>query len=198
MSDHEQELEERLIQLVRSSSTLMALLAAVRSLHLASWCIGAGVVRGLVWDHLHGFSEPSHYDDVDVTYYDKTADEQQDEELTRRLLAMSPSVRWEVTNQALIHQWFLKAHRQSVPALRSLEDGIATWPEYATCVGVALNADDTIKVIAPHGLHDLFNLKLRHNAARASADVFMQRVTSKRWIERWPMLSLVNAFSGPD
>lgn len=198
MSDHEQELEERLIQLVRSSSTLMALLAAVRSLHLASWCIGAGVVRGLVWDHLHGFSEPSHYDDVDVTYYDKTADEQQDEELTRRLLAMSPSVRWEVTNQALIHQWFLKAHRQIVPALRSLEDGIATWPEYATCVGVALNADDTIKVIAPHGLHDRFNLKLRHNAARASADVFMQRVTSKRWIERWPMLSLVNAFSGPD
>jgi hypothetical protein len=193
MSDHEQELEERLIRMVRSSSTLMALLAAVRSLHLESWCIGAGAVRGLVWDHLHGFSQPSRYDDVDVTYYDNTADENQDEELTRRLLAISPSVRWEVTNQALIHKWFLKAHGQMVPALRSLEDGIATWPEYATCVGVKLNPDDTIKVIAPHGLQDLFDLKVRHNDARASADVFMQRVTSKRLIERWPMLSIVSA-----
>jgi hypothetical protein len=198
MSEHEQELEERLIRMVRSSSILMALLAAVRSLHLESWCIGAGVVRGLVWDHLHGFSQPSRYDDVDVTYYDNTADEKQDEELTRRLLAISPSVRWEVTNQALIHKWFLKAHGQMVPTLRSLEDGIATWPEYATCVGVKLNADDTIEVIAPHGLQDLFDLKLRHNATRTSADVFMQRVTSKRFLERWPMLSLVNALSGLD
>ncbi|WP_229261726.1 nucleotidyltransferase family protein [Duganella margarita] len=198
MSGHEQELEERLARMVRSSSTLMALLAAARSLHLQSWCIGAGVVRGLVWDHLHGFSQPSRYEDVDVTYYDATADEKQDEGLTRRLLDIHPSARWEVSNQALIHQWFLKAHGQIVPPLRSLADGIATWPEYATCVGVTLNADDTIEVIAPHGLQDLFDLKIRHNAARASAEVFMQRVTSKRLIERWPMLSLVTALSGPD
>lgn len=198
MSDHEQELEERLIRMVRSSSNLMALLAAVRSLHLQSWCIGAGVVRGLVWDHLHGFSQPSRYDDVDVTYYDSSADEKQDDDLTRRLLDIDPSVRWEVSNQALIHHWFLKAHGQSVPPLRSLENGIATWPEYATCVGVTLNADDTLELIAPHGLQDLFDLKVRHNAVRASADIFMQRVRSKRFIERWPMLSMVNPLGGPD
>ena len=79
-----------------------------------------------MWDHLHGFSQPSHYDDVDVTYYDEAAGEQQDAELTRRLLDILPSIRWEATNRALVHAWFWKTHAQTVPRLRSLADGIAT------------------------------------------------------------------------
>lgn len=190
MIGDEQILEERLIQMVRSSPTLMELLTAVRSLNLASWCIGAGVIRSLVWDQLHGFIEPSHYDDVDVTYYDEAGGTEQDAELLKQLQEILPSVRWEVTNQALIHDWFLKEHSQVVPPLRSLADGIATWPEYATCVGVRLSADDTIEVIAPHGLEDLFHLRVRHNPIRASAAMFTERVRSKRFVERWPQLSI--------
>lgn len=183
--------EQRLVQIVRSSPALMELLAAVRSLNLDSWCIGAGVVRSLVWDHLHGVGEQSHYDDVDVVYYDETSGAREEAELTARLTQSLPLVRWEVTNQALIHEWFLRTHSQVVPPLRSLEDGISTWPEYATCVGVRLGVDDAIQVIAPYGLDDLFGLKVRHNPVRASAEVFAERVASKRFIERWPMISLV-------
>jgi hypothetical protein len=184
------EFEERLIKIVRSSPALMEMLAAARSLNLESWCIGAGVVRSLVWDHLHGFREQSHVEDVDVVYYDDSIDGPQDTVLAAQLTESLPSVRWEVTNQAWIHEWFLEAHAQVVPPLRSLADGIATWPEYATCVGVSLRADDAIEVIAPHGLEDLFGLKIRHNPSRASAAVFTERVATKRFTERWPMVSL--------
>ena len=184
-------LERRLILMVRSSSALMELLDAARRLNLSSWCIGAGVIRSLVWDRLHGFATPSHYDDVDVVYYDDVAGPEQEAELLGRLQNLKPSVRWEVTNQALIHHWFLNRHSQVVPPLGSLLEGIATWPEYATCVGVTLNSDGSIEVIAPYGLEDLFQLRVRHNPTRANAGVFTERVMSKRFTERWPMLSIV-------
>lgn len=182
---------ERLIQLVRSSSRVMELLAVARKLELESWCIGAGVIRSLVWDHLHGFSEPSPVEDIDVAYFDASADACPEAELAERLAASLPWARWEVTNQATVHEWFLKAQAQVVPPFRSLAEGIASWPEYATCVGVALSANDSIEVIAPHGLEDLFGLKVRHNPIRASAAVFAERVKSKRFAERWPKLSLI-------
>jgi hypothetical protein len=190
MNEDKQMLAERLIQIVRSSPELMRLLLAARGLGLESWCIGAGAVRSLVWDRLHGFTEPTAYDDVDVVYYDDAAGQGRDAELLKRLREAMPSVRWEVTNQASIHEWFLSQHGMRVAPLRSLADGIATWPEYATCVGVTLGEDDAIKVIAPHGLDDLFLLRVKHNPVRASAAVFTQRVLSKRFIERWPKLSL--------
>lgn len=192
MSTDEKTLESRLIQMVHSSPALMEMLDTVRSLKLASWCIGAGAVRSLVWNRLHGFAAPSHYDDVDVVYYDRVAGPTQDDELLRRLLSLKPSVRWEVTNQASIHHWFLTRYSEVVPPLCSLAEGIATWPEYATCVGVTLSSENSIKVIAPYGLEDLFQLRVRHNPIRASAAVFNERVTSKRFSERWPMLSIIS------
>ena len=191
MSEDENALDERLVQMVRSNPSLMELLRAARSLKLKSWCIGAGAVRSLVWDKLHGFTTPSHIDDVDLVYYDETAGAERDSELAKQLLEFAPSACWEVTNQAQVHEWFLAARSEVVQPLRSLEDGIATWPEYATCVGVRLSLDDTIEVVAPHGLGDLFHLRVRHNPIRASAAVFKERVTSKRFTERWPMLSIV-------
>jgi hypothetical protein len=177
--------------MVRASAVTMDLLATVRTLKLSSWCIGAGVVRSLVWNSLHGVDGAALGADVDVVFYDPALGPEYDALLLRRLQSLRPAVQWEVTNQAWIHQWFLREHGQAVPPLRSLAEGVSTWPEYATCVGVALTADGEIEVIAPHGLDDLFELRVRHNPARASAEVFAQRVQSKRFLERWPMLSLM-------
>ncbi|CAG9202444.1 hypothetical protein BGLA2_1580010 [Burkholderia gladioli] len=43
-----------------------------------------------------------------------------------------------------------------MPPLKSLEAAVASWPEYATAVGLTLLPDYTIRVIAPYGLNDLF------------------------------------------
>ncbi|WP_412103203.1 nucleotidyltransferase family protein [Polaromonas sp. SM01] len=187
MRETQLDLSHRLVAMVRESARLMDALSAVRELKLHSWCIGAGAVRTLVWDTLHGFQAPSPLEDIDVVYFDASAvNTQNDTDFERKLSLCMPGIRWEVTNQASVHQWF-KAHLgQAVKPLQSLEEGVSTWPEYATCVGVMLGPDDAIRVVAPHGLDDLFNLRVRHNPLRASVETYRQRVSAKRFKERWP------------
>lgn len=179
---------EQLLAIARSDASLMAALFAARSLGLGAWCIGAGAVRNCVWVHLHHTQRADLASDVDLAYFDTQAQPAQDHSLQARLTTALPSVRWEVTNQAHVHLWYQQVYGQPVDALTSLEDGVATWPEYATCVGLSLNADGSLDVIAPHGLEDLFELRLRHNPLRAPYEVFAQRTTSKGWLERWPQL----------
>ncbi|GJI95115.1 hypothetical protein RugamoR57_18330 [Duganella caerulea] len=181
-------LTQRLIDMVRSSAELMAALLAARSLGLESWCIGAGAVRTLVWDALHGHASTMPLADVDLVHFAPDAPPQRDAELEARLRQLMPALEWEVTNQAHVHTWFMREFGREVAPLLSLEDGVATWPEYATCIGVALDANDTISVIAPHGLEDLFELRVRHNPARADVHTFRHRVVSKRFAQRWPLL----------
>lgn len=97
---------------------------------------------------------------------------------------------WEVTNQATIHLWHCRTQGISIAPHRSVADGLATWPETATAVGVRLTVEGDIEVLAPLGLADLFALRLRHNAAQAGFDVFSRRVESKRWLQRWPELRI--------
>ncbi|WP_198952773.1 MULTISPECIES: nucleotidyltransferase family protein [unclassified Achromobacter] len=168
----------------------MAALRAVRSLGLSSWCIGAGVIRSLVWDSLHGFQEPSPVADIDVAYFDAGASLELDARLGNQLSSLLGGLDWEVTNQARVHEWLVNASGQAFPPLISLEDGLATWPEFATCVGVYLDAYDSLKVIAPYGLDDLFELRIRHNPRRVSVATFMDRVRSKRFDKRWPGVTI--------
>jgi len=181
---------QRLVDMVAASAELMAALRVVRSLELASWCIGAGAIRSLVWDTLHEFDRRSPLEDVDVVYFEAEAAPGQDADLENRLRSAMPSLHWEVTNQAGVHRWFAAALGQVVPPLASLEAGVATWPEYATCVGVYLNDDDSLGVVAPHGLDDLFELRVRHNPLRASVATYQERIAAKRFGERWPRLSI--------
>ena len=181
-----------LARLVASSDQLMSALRCVRTLGLRSWCIGAGAVRSLAWDALHGF-DPSVPADVDVVHFDPGAAPEMDGELDRRLRALMPGLNWDVTNQAHVHRWFETHLGRTVPPLGSLDEGISTWPEFATCVGVSLADDGSIHVIAPHGLDDLFELRVRHNPSRASKDEFNERVRSRRLRERWPRLTLCDA-----
>jgi hypothetical protein len=184
------DLERRLTAMVAASRPLMAALEAVRSLQLGSWCLGAGAVRSLVWDALHGFDGASPAQDMDVVYFNADAGPEHDAILEARLRSAMPGLCWEVTNQANVHRWFAEALGQVVAPLASLEEGVATWPEFATCVGVYLNGDGTLGVVAPHGLDDLFELRVRHNPQRASAATYLERVRAKRFAERWPRLSI--------
>jgi hypothetical protein len=183
-----------LARLALATPWFAATLRAARELDLGSWCIGAGAVRNLVWDALHGHALPSALADVDVAYFD--ADDLspgRDAALQRRLSERLPATPWEVTNQAAVHRWFEGVFGHPVPALASLADAVASWPEYATCVGVTLHADDSVGILAPHGLDDLFGCVVRRNPARASLETYRERVAAKNYPARWPGVTVVPA-----
>ena len=189
-----EELEERLRELARRSPWFAPALRAVRDQGLASWCIGAGAVRNLVWDALHRYSTPTPLADVDVAYFDATdLTPERDTEIQHRLRSALHGTPWEVTNQAAVHCWFEGYFGHAVEPLCSLHDAVASWPEYATCVGLTLNEDDSITVIAPHGLGDLFGCVVRRNPARVSLDTYRQRVLQKNYASRWPKVKVVEA-----
>ncbi|WCM22867.1 nucleotidyltransferase family protein [Paraburkholderia bryophila] len=185
-------LKARLISIARESEWFWPALVAVRGLQLPSWCIGAGAVRNLVWDSLHEFRTPSALSDVDVAYFDASdLSTARDAELERRLVDDHPDIPWEVTNQAAVHEWYEARFGHAVSPLVSLEDAVASWPELATSVGITLHADDSIDVIAPHGLDDLFAMVVRRNPTRVSVETYRQRVEQKQYRKRWPRVIVV-------
>lgn len=170
----------------------MRALEAARDLGLRSWCIGAGAVRNLVWDHLHGFKAATKPEDIDVVFYDPSNLSQERERLLERKLALAePEFAWEVVNQAAVHRWLKSQSAQEMPPFRSLAEGIASWPEVATCVGVTLTESGTIEVVAPHGLTDLFEMIIRWNRERVSLAVYRARVAKKRFSAYWPMVKVL-------
>lgn len=178
----------RLSELVRGSQWLMEILRAARVLDLPDWAVAAGVVRTLVWDHLHGFDSPSVMNDVDVLFFSATRVDEKAAE--QQLTELAPTFEWEAKNQAFIHEWYDRKLGVSVSPYRSTTEGIAGFVETATAVGLRLETDDSLTVIAPHGLADLFELKLRCNVGAPEPEYFQKRVTAKRWLERWPRLEV--------
>lgn len=175
-----------ILRLVAEDAWMMAVLATARSLHLPDWWIGAGFVRARVWDVLHGRSARTRLDDVDVIYFDPAAIEPSVEvEHEAELYRKRPDVPWSVKNQARMHL------RNGDAPYRDCEDAMRHWLETATCVGIGLDADDRLRLIAPYGLDDLFGLRLRPTpSGRQRPDEYRGRVDGKGWIRRWPLLSV--------
>jgi hypothetical protein len=174
----------------------MDVLATARELELPDWFIGAGAIRDLVWDVRfgHGF-DPATIADIDLVYFDPDdLSKAREHELEARLSdafrsAGRSGAEWDVTNQAAVHTWFhVRFGGEPVAPLRSTEDGIATWPEHATCVGARLEADGAITVTAPHGLDALLDGVWSTNAIRVTPAVAARRLAKKHVGERWPRL----------
>ncbi|WP_324847121.1 nucleotidyltransferase family protein [Janthinobacterium sp. BJB426] len=188
----QQALAVRLRAIARATPWCMQALQAVAQLRLPHCCIGAGAVRNLVWDALHGYAQPSALSDVDVAYFDAhDVQPRREVELRQRLETALPGVPWEVCNQARVHLWFEDAFGYAVPPLLSLDDAIASWPEFATSVGIYLQPDGEIGIVAPHGLDDLFNMVVRRNPARISLDGYAQRLASKDYAAHWPRVTII-------
>lgn len=176
-----------IINLIKNDLWRMEVLQAVRSLNLPDWFIGAGFVRNPVWDALHNFEKQTPINDIDVAYFDPSDLSEETEIHYQKMLAEKLPANWSVTNQARMS----KVNKSKTDYVSS-ESALACWPETATAIGVIMSADDTLKIIAPHGLDDLFSLKLRMSPDfEGGQEAFLKRVERKRWLEKWPKLEIV-------
>ncbi|MGE4064285.1 MAG: nucleotidyltransferase family protein [Rhodospirillaceae bacterium] len=177
---------ERLSQLLLNHPQRMHLLGIVSAIALPDCWIGAGFVRSLVWDCLHGRTTSPIDSDVDVVWFDPArAMGALDREIEIRLNLIEPSVKWSVSNQARMHA------RNGDNAYCSTEDAIKHWPDTAGAVAVRL-VGRRIEIIAPYGLSDLFSLTARPTPPfeGEKLSVFHARLQEKRWLQRWPQLVL--------
>ena len=189
----EDDLEARLVGLVRSSVVLMRALRAARDVGPPDWLIGAGAIRDRVWDHLHGFAPNTPSKDLDVVFFDpRSVGGKRERDIHRELSGIAPDICWDVTNQAAVHLWYPQVFGLEVEPLTSSADGVGTWPETATAVGVRLLKDDTIRVVAPCGLKDLFGMVCRRNPRRVTVDHYRHRLQTKQIAKRWPRVTILD------
>jgi len=180
--------EEFIINLIKNDPWRMDVLRAVRSLNLPDWLIGAGFIRNPVWDALHGFNKQTPITDIDVVYFDPNDQSEDTEKRFQEILYKEIQAEWSVTNQARM----AKLNNQSKD-YTSTTNAIAHWPETATAIGIAMLTDDSLRIIAPHGLQDLFSLTVRMTPDFGSGRVvFLNRVHKKQWLSKWPKLRLLN------
>ncbi len=166
---------------------IMSVLRPVAMIGIEDCWVGAGLIRNAVWDHLHG--RPVEFvsgSDVDVVYCDcAAASLARDLEIEKRLFEALPDVPWSVHNQARMHE------RNGDAPYRDTEDAIRHWPETATAIAARLNGD-RVEVIAPHGIDDLLQLRVRPTPTFGrKLEIYRQRIASKDWLQRWPMLEIV-------
>ncbi len=179
-------LVDKLIKIMKTNEHMMRDLDLVRQLDLPNWCIAAGYVRNYVWDYLHGYSHLTPLNDVDVLYYDANDLSEKTEKKYETILKNQlHEYNWSIKNQARMH-----IRNQEKPYL-SVADAMKRWPETVTAVGISLETGKGIEIIAPHGLNDLFDLILRKSPYYKNKDHFYTRVMSKKWLELWPQLTLI-------
>ena len=191
----EPSLELRLETMLRSSPRLMLVLEGVRALQLPDWRVASGAVFETVWNSLTG-RDPDHgIKDYDVLYFDPdTSWDAEDVHIRRAAAAFEPPLRdmVEVRNQARVHLWFEARFGQPYPPVNSTDEAIARFLAGANCIGVRLEADGRLDVVAPRGLEDCFALRLRPNPSRAFDPGGFRRVCEglKR---RWPEVTIEEA-----
>jgi len=165
----------------------MDVIAAARDLHLHDWAIGAGFVRNLVWDHLHGQTDPTPLNDIDVLFFDPDdLSRGREDRLQARLSDAMPGLPWSVRNQARMHLG------NGDPPYGNTLHAMSCWLETATAVGVRQSAEGELDLLAPFGTADLFALRVAPTAAGLrKRQAYLSRVRSKGWLETWPRLELV-------
>ncbi|ALS78756.1 nucleotidyltransferase family protein [Planococcus sp. ANT_H30] len=179
--------ENDIIELIRKDAWMMKLLKTVKGLNLPDSWICAGFIRSKVWDTLHGYGERTTLRDIDVIYYDaENLDEKIEKQLESTLVSLLPNVPWSVKNQARMHS------RNRVAPYSSAIDAIAKFPETATALGIKLDKNDNLVLIAPHGIIDVISLTVRptpfFTANKERIAVYQKRIQQKNWKLTWNRL----------
>jgi hypothetical protein len=183
--------EAELEAILRRSAALMHVLETARELDLPDWLIFSGAVYNRALNHLTGRDLDYGVKDYDLAYFDAsdTSWDAEDAVIRRVAAAFEPPLRElvEVRNQARVHLWFEGKFGEPYAPLGSSAEAIGRFVSPLNAVGVRLQRDGRMTVIAPFGLDDLFALRLRPNPTRPITE-FARKMAPV--MARWPELRI--------
>ena len=170
----------------------MQLLRCIRSVGLPQWRLVAGCLYQTVWNHLTGRPRGSGIKDYDLIYFD-TADlswAAEDAVIARVAAATRGCIGpIEVRNQARVHLWFADRFGIAYPPLASADASLPLYASIVHAVGVRLEHDDRLDVVAPFGLDDLFAMVVRPNRALPNAVSHTAKAARAQAI--WPEVTVL-------
>src|SRR5215212_5205480 len=148
-----EDLEARLIGILRTAPGLMRVLETAKDLALPDWLIFSGAIYQPVLNHLTGRPIEHGIKDYDLGYFDAsdTSYEAEDVVIKRVAAAFDPPLRdmVEVRNQARVHLWFEGKFGEAYEPLQSTAEAVSRFVSPLFSVGVRLEADDRMAIVAP-------------------------------------------------
>lgn len=183
--------EARLIEILRSSPTLMRMLTLAREMAAPDWLVVSGAVYQTVWNHLTGRDPDYGIRDYDLIYFDPDPSWDAEDVWIKRAAALFPpplDELVEVRNQARVHLWFEGKFGEPYEPLGCSREALTRFVCPAFAVGVRLEAADQFHVEAPFGLDDLFAMTLRPNPLRPLAAGWAR--TTCGAAARWPEVTI--------
>ncbi|MCR1901324.1 nucleotidyltransferase family protein [Ligilactobacillus apodemi] len=179
-------LEQKLTSLIENDREFHEIFNILREMKLTNAFICAGAIRDLVWNTNEAKPHSLVLGNIDIYYNDPN--ETYEQYLTKKaeLNHRYSKYLWELTNTAL--------KNSRTPTSNNMEDVIASFPETCSAVGICRSPAETIEIIAPYGLEDLFAEKICPTPKyklENSAETFEQRVTRKKWLENYANAQLV-------
>ena len=182
----------RLAAIIGADPDLMRLMRAIRPLRLPQWRLVAGCLYQTVWNTLTGRPRGTGIKDYDLIYFDPTelSFEAEDAVIRRVAAATAGCVGpVEMRNQARVHLWFAERFGADYPQLASADESLRYYASVVHAVGVRLDDDDRLDIVAPFGLDDVFAMLIRPNYALANAASHTAKAERARTI--WPEVTVI-------
>lgn len=174
------------------NETLTQVLARAAGMGLPGWYLVAGCLYQTVWNVVTGQPPEAGILDYDLAYFDDADLSWTAEDAVIRagasLFAGLPAP-VQIRNQARVHLWYEPKFGIPCPPHQSAEAAIASYEATNACVGVRLEGDGRLRIYAPYGLSDVFNLVVRPNPALAPRRVYQAKTA--RWQRQWPSLAVL-------
>lgn len=182
--------QAQLINLIKNNPEFIKILQVINRTHLPQATLCGGAVRNLVWDQKNHVPSTLVINNLDVFYNDRSESSEETLIVKARLNQAAPKYLWNLHNIALPKRF------SSDIAADSIEDAIKAIPETASAVGVNLTPGGDIMVVAPYGLDDLFEQKLRPTPVFAQNDhglvKFNRRIDRKNWLTKYAGVELAD------
>jgi uncharacterized protein len=178
---------QRFEAIIRADPAIMQLLDRLRSLGLPQWRLVAGCLYQTVWNALTGRPRGTAIRDYDIIYYnDEDLSWEAEDAVIREVTATTSDCVGpvEVRNQARVHVWFPQRFGCAYPRLAAADDALRYYASMVHAVGVRLEHDDRLDIVAPFGLADMFAMVIRPNRALDNAASYVSK--AERAKANWP------------
>ena len=181
----------RFIAIIRSDPALMRLLVCIRAIGLPQWRLVAGCLYQTVWNVVTGRPPETGIKDYDLIYFDEDLSWAAEDKVIRRVAEATGGCVGpvQVRNPARVHLWFETRFGTPYPRLSSADEAIRRYASVVHAIGVRLETDDRLDVVAPFGLDDVFAMVIRPNRALDNAASYDRKARRAQAI--WPEVTVL-------
>lgn len=183
---------EALENIIRTSPVLMEVLIGLREDGAPDHLLVAGAIYNLVWNRLTGRPDLNGINDIDVFYFDASDTSYEAEDVVIRRLGSRFAhlpLPVQVRNQARVHLWFPQKFGMAFAPLHSSAEMLGRYSSKAHAAGARLEADNSLTIVAPFGLDDIFAFRIAPNPVLANKRSHDAKAARAKSI--WPEVTVI-------